>query len=45
MLLGQLTILAAVGQAGDRDGDEGSIVLGMLLAACLLTRHVALGLA
>jgi hypothetical protein len=46
MLLGQLTILAEV-RAGrrTRSATIDSIVLGLLLAACLLTRHIAIGLA
>jgi hypothetical protein len=46
MVLGQLTILAATraGRArATRTGD--AIILGSLLAACLLTRHAAIGLA
>jgi hypothetical protein len=46
MLLGQFTILAAA-RAGRHTDNRvvDSIVLGTLLAACLLTRHVGLGLA
>jgi hypothetical protein len=43
-LLGQVAILAA-GQAASRGGTRPAAVLGGLLAACLLTRPIALGLA
>jgi len=45
MLLGQVTIMAAV-EAGRRTtlGTGNAIALGALLAGCMLTRHVALGL-
>ena len=42
-MLGQFAILAAVG-SGSKSGLSRSIVLGGLMAACLLTRHVALAL-
>jgi hypothetical protein len=43
-LLGQLTILAAT-RVASKGGAGRAAALGCLLAACLLTRHVALGLA
>ena len=39
LLLGQLALLAAV-RAGRRGGLVSGFILGMLLAACALTRHV-----
>jgi hypothetical protein len=50
LLLGQLTVLiatatAAAGGRGAATGTRETIALGALLAACLLTRHVAIGLA
>jgi len=45
MLLGQVTILASVETGGRTAVGKGSaIALGALLACCLLTRHVAVGL-
>jgi hypothetical protein len=45
MLLQQLTILAAAGAGrGAASGSRDVILLAALLAACLLTRHVAVGL-
>ena len=45
MLLGQLTILAAVESGrGTVLGRGHALALGVLLASCMLTRHVALGL-
>ncbi|MFI5456117.1 MAG: ArnT family glycosyltransferase [Isosphaerales bacterium] len=45
MLLGQVTIVAAV-ETGRRTalGKGNAIALGALLACCMLTRHVAIGL-
>ncbi|MGP0067838.1 MAG: ArnT family glycosyltransferase [Isosphaeraceae bacterium] len=47
MLLGQLTILAAVraGRGTPSRRTRSAVALGALLAACLLTRHAAIGLA
>jgi hypothetical protein len=46
LLLGQLTILAAARGGGPSKLGRGhSALIGMLLAACLLTRQVAIGLA
>ena len=46
MLLSQLTILAFMRQAGATRWEPApSVVLSAVLAACLLTRHVAIGLA
>ena len=42
-MLGQFTILAAIGSVS-KGGIGRSIVLGGLMAACLLTRHVAIAL-
>jgi hypothetical protein len=42
-MLGQFTILAAIGSAS-KGGLGRAIVLGGLMAACLLTRHVAIAL-
>ena len=43
-LLSQLTILAAI-RATAKDSMGSALILGGLLAACLLTRHIAVGLA
>ena len=43
LLLGQLAMLAAV-YAGRRGGVTPGVILGALLAACVLTRHVGLSL-
>ena len=43
MLLGQATILAAT-RAARRAGVGDAVVVGVMLAACLLTRQVAVGL-
>ena len=43
MLLSQVTIVAAV-RAAARGGLGQSLALGGLLAACLLTRQIAIGL-
>ncbi len=46
MLLGQWTILAAIWAGrGTASRTRDAIGLGLLLAACLLTRHAAIGLA
>ena len=39
LLLGQLTLLAAI-RAGRSGGIISGVILGILLAACILTRHV-----
>jgi hypothetical protein len=44
LLLGQVAMLIAV-WAGRRGGIGASLILGVVLAACILTRHVAIGLA
>ena len=44
LLLGQLALLAAV-RAGRCGGVAAGVVLGALLAACVLTRHVGISLA
>jgi len=44
LLLGQLALLAAV-RAGRSGGIASGVILGTFLAACVLTRHVGIGLA
>jgi len=44
LILGQLALLAAV-RAGRRGGIVSGVILGTLLAACVLTRHVGVSLA